>query len=262
MPRTTLTDTEPAVLRVVVDEDPTTAPERRVRAEYLHTSDLAEVLTLDPANAAEISAALAAGVPYHDLLGECERTYLIPSSAVGQPLEPELPATPLRVIHPNEAPIEMTEASVAQILDGLSGAPLHAVWEVLIATLEEGHGEEDRDSDWRAFFVDQDQEYMLARQLRDYREQIAAKDPSLAAELVDAEDGLEPYLSEQVEIGYCTTASGEGGQWCTDYVRVPAGLDEQAKEQAAMRAAEAEIAARGEQSVAHVFIYCLSVARD
>ena len=67
------------VLRVVVDEDPETEPRRAVRAGFLAIDEVALVLDLDAVEAAEITAALADGVPYMDNAhGDRERLYLIP----------------------------------------------------------------------------------------------------------------------------------------------------------------------------------------
>jgi hypothetical protein len=72
-----------ALLRVVVDEDPAVAPERAVRAGYLHSDELADVLGLDSGEAQEVIAALERGIPYSEPPGEYERIFVIPRAAVG-----------------------------------------------------------------------------------------------------------------------------------------------------------------------------------
>ncbi|HEV3071853.1 MAG TPA: hypothetical protein VGY76_10570 [Solirubrobacteraceae bacterium] len=72
-----------ALLRVVVDEDPTVAPERTVRAGYLHSDELADVLGLDSVEAQEVIAALEQGIPYSEPPGDHERIFVIPRAAVG-----------------------------------------------------------------------------------------------------------------------------------------------------------------------------------
>lgn len=169
------------------------------------------------------------------------------------------PVAAIRVIWPDQVPVGMDEATVAQILDGLSGERLATVWQHLIQALEEGQSEEDRNPGWRAFFLERDAGHVLAGQLQQYRARLAKEDPDAAGALKDPEEGFELYLEELVEIGYCTADSG--GHWFTDYVDVPAGLADDAKEAAALLAAEKVIAA-GEESVAHVFVYCLRVERE
>jgi hypothetical protein len=75
---------EDRVLRVIVDHEVGIAPERAVRAGYLETSELADILGIHSTEAAEIIEQLRRRIPYHDRLGE-EDLYLIPAAAVGAP---------------------------------------------------------------------------------------------------------------------------------------------------------------------------------
>jgi hypothetical protein len=168
-------------------------------------------------------------------------------------------AQPLRVITVDRA-IKMHPSSAADILDDLDGDLLRSVWDVLIDTLVSGEGHETDEDPKRAFYLEPGQEHILARQLLDFRDTVAQTAPGTAAELTEPEEGLRGYLTETVEVGYCRASGGEGGDWFSDYVQVPAGLDEHAKEAAAVRAGEDRAAIEG-QEVAHVFVYYLDVPR-
>jgi hypothetical protein len=71
-----------SVLRVIVDEDPATAPERAVRAGYLDASEITDLLNLDTQQAQAVTADLQRGIPYSDHDGEYERCYLIPAPTI------------------------------------------------------------------------------------------------------------------------------------------------------------------------------------
>lgn len=71
------------MLRVVVDKDRAVAPERAIRASYLHSDELEETLGLESVEAQEIITALERGIPYSDTPGDYERLYLIPGAAIG-----------------------------------------------------------------------------------------------------------------------------------------------------------------------------------
>jgi hypothetical protein len=175
------------------------------------------------------------------------------------PVDGRISTHPLRVITVDRR-IDMHPASAADILDDLDDDLLGEVWDVLIETLTGGEGHESDEHPQRAFYLEPGQEHVLARQLLDFRDSIPHTDPDMAAKLAEPEDGLREYLNESVEVGYCRASAGEGGDWFTDYVQVPAGLDETAKAAAAVRAGE-QRAATEHREVVHVFVYCLDVPR-
>lgn len=166
--------------------------------------------------------------------------------------------TPLRVIR-GAAPPTMSLASVAAILDGLDGEPLRAVWGALVEALTSGAAGESDEVDARWFFLEPGQRHVLARQLHDYRYAITRQDPITAAELSEAADNLSAYLIERVELGFCRPSAGEGGEWFSAYVDVPAGLDDAQKAAAAVRAGEQRAQAEA-QEVVHVFVHRLHCA--
>jgi hypothetical protein len=107
------------VLRVIADTDPATAPQRAVRAAYLDSRELQDLLGLDPDQAQEIIGALERGLPYSDHDGEYEHTYLIPARAITA-APPPSPATTV-----SELPAELGEESRQKRLTHLAHAVAH-----------------------------------------------------------------------------------------------------------------------------------------
>jgi hypothetical protein len=159
MPATATQRAALSVLRVIVDEDPATAPERAIRASYLDASELTDVLDLDVGEAQKITGALQRGIPYSDQDGEYERCYLIPAPTIHNPppgdivsahSTPEPPAAAtsqaqaLRLARLREAvkhgagqaspPNEIYDQATQEMLDGTRPPGRY-----LCATAEHGH---------------------------------------------------------------------------------------------------------------------------